>query len=429
MDYSQTFVESSTGGYPISIFTENELNFVESKNLIEVKRDRFFPKFVGELITTENSYFSLPKNFDPTNENIELFKKVLERYKDLKGLDGKTLLTNNSFIVYSDGEIKSEKFYYNELKEFFLDYITYEFVYPKKTIKKHSTSPQRGKIDVLSTIRNRNQKGPGITYNIKDIINSDEWNLDDIYFTIVKDLQSKFGTDDDEKQINEITQNLEDDGYNLKLIDLSDFKKIIRDVEKCEVGIIHQPIKNTILDYLESKTIGENFKINAFYTLKFQYVWEEIVRTSLKHSDSFQTEFNEVFKDFPTKSVFISNIEGDDVMVDRKLYPDLFSEFDGKRFVGDAKYYKDPENSDFGKEMYAYNQAINNQYPMCVFVPSSNTTRVDVRRHGDFELIVFKISVKDAISDAVNNSDRIISKIQMLVSKNTRRKGNKTGFF
>lgn len=71
--------------------------------------------------------------------------------------------------------------------------------------------------------------------------------------------------------------------------------------------------------------------------------------------------------------------------------------------------------------MYVYNQLTNNEYPMCVFIPSTVTRRVDVREQGPFELIVFKISTMDAISDAINGETNVISKVQMLIGKNTNR--------
>jgi hypothetical protein len=421
MSYNQIFIEALREGYPTSIFTDSELKFVTSKELIEVRGNTFWPKFVGELITTENSYFSLPKKFEPTSENIELFKKVLINYKDLKGEDGKTLLTNNSFSVSSSGEIKSEKFYYNELKEFFLDYITYEYIYPSKQKKIHSTSPiTGGKIDVFSTMRARKQRGPGITYKVKDVKNTEDWNIDDIYWSTLNELCNLFGTSDDKKQISEMKDFLQYQGYVLNQIDLSNRTQIISDIQKCDVGIIHQPIKNTLLDFYKSKSVGEKFKINAFYTIKFQYVWEELVRNSLKHNDDFKNEIKDVFLNYrPTRRRYE---EGDRKIEYRNLLPDLFSRYDGKSFIGDAKYYNDPENSHFDKEMYVYNQLINNQYPMCVFIPSNRTSRVEVREQGDFELIIFRLSVRDCISDDVNGSTECIRRIQTLISKNTNRK-------
>ena len=419
MSYNQIFVEADKEGYPISIFTDSELKFLKSKELINIIDDKFRPSFVGEFITPENSYFSLPKNFQPTPENVELFKKVLIRYKDLKGIDGKTLLTNNSFAISSTGDIKSEKFYYNELKEFFLDFITYEYIYPKKTKLKHSTSPiSGGKIDVFSTMRNRQQKGPGITYKTKDIENTPGWNLDDIYWSTINSLSNLYASEDDVKQISEMKEFLLDEGYILNEIDLSNKDKVISDINKCEVGIIHQPIKNILLDYFESKSIGERFSINAFYTLKFQYVWEELTRECLKHSKNFKDSVKEEFNK-PVRRRF-----REDPTDYRDLMPDIFSQYNGKSFIGDAKYYRDPENSHFDKEMYVYNQLIDNKYPMCVFVPSNITKRLEVREQVQFELIIFLISVEEAIQDAVDGSDRTIIRVQNLIGKNTERKGD-----
>ena len=344
MSYNQIFVEADKEGYPISIFTDSELKFLKSKELINIKDDKFQPSFVGEFITPENSYFSLPKNFQSTPENVDLFKKVLIRYKETKGPDGKTLLTNNSFAISETGDIKSEKFYYNELKEFFLDFITYEYIYPKKTILKHSTSPiSGGKIDVFSTMRNRQQKGPGITYKTKDIVNTKGWNLDDIYWSTINTLSNLYASEDDVKQISEMKEFLLDEGYVLNEIDLSNKDKVISDINKCEVGIIHQPIKNILLDYFESKLIGERFSINAFYTLKFQYVWEELTRECLKHSKNFKDSVKEEFNK-PVRRRF-----REDPTDYRDLMPDIFSQYNGKSFIGDAKYYRDPENSHFDK--------------------------------------------------------------------------------
>lgn len=421
MIYDQIFIEALREGYPTSIFTESELKFVTSKELIDVRRDRFWPKFVGEFTTPENSYFSLPKNFEVTDENVELFKKVLQNYKDTKGTDGKTLITNNTFTVLPDGKLKSEKYYYNELKEFFLDYITYEYIYPKRGKKIHSTSPVKGgKIDVLSTMRTRKQKGPGITYKVKDVENTEEWNLDDIYWSIINELSKKYATDDDIKQISEMRDFLEDQGYKLKTIDVSDKDNMIKDINRCDVGIIHQPIKNTLIDYLKSRMIGEKFSLNIFYTVKFQYVWEDLIRKCLKNNDTFKDEIKSVFLEY--KPIRRRYEEGDISKHYRDLIPDLFSRYSGKSFIGDSKYYQDPENSHFDKEMYVYNQLIDNKYPMCVFVPSNRTRRIDVREQGPFELIVFYISVEDAIKDAINDTDITIRRVHQLISKNTSRK-------
>jgi hypothetical protein len=201
--------------YPIeSILTDLEAKYLSEKGIIELHGSKFKSKFVGEFLTPEKDFFSVPKNFNTDSSTIELFIKVLDHYKNLKK-DGVTLLVNNTFAISNDGKLESEKFYYNELKEFFLDFITYEFIYPSKTIKKHTTSPTRGKIDVLSTIRNRKQRGPGITYQVKDVENSDKWNLDDIYWTTIKELTDIYGNTADKQEINEMKDFLKEEGYKI----------------------------------------------------------------------------------------------------------------------------------------------------------------------------------------------------------------------
>lgn len=421
MSYSHVFSESFSQGYPISIFSESELNFIIHKGLIEVSGETFFPKFVGEFVTPENKYFSVPKNFDPTEENIELFKRCLTFYRDLKK-DGKTLLTNNVFSVSSDGGLKSERYYYNELKEFFLDYITYNFIYPEKHQKLFSKRPISGeKIDVFSTMKMRKQRGPGIVYKVKDIENTEDWNLDDIYWTTLSELSTKYSTQDDRNQIQEVSEFLTEIGFNFKIIDISNREKILNDIHRCSVGIIHQPIKNTLISYFENKSLTTNFKLNIFYTIKFQYVWEALVQKALKHNKNFEDELGEFFSNnLPTEG---NRSKGDIPTYYRDGYPDLFSRYQGKSFIGDAKYYQEIDNSNFDKEMYFYNQIIDNKYPMCVFQPWKITKRKVWRRHQNFELLIFMLSVKDVIEDSMSNSDRCITRIQELISKNTNRKG------
>ena len=439
MKYSHVFVEAKREGYPLSIFDESEIEFIKSKNLIDIRGTQFLPLFVGEFITPENSYFSLPKNFEPTQDNIELFKKVLSRYKDLKGEDGKTLLSNYTFTSSDKGTIKSEKFYYNELKEFFLDYITYEYIYPKKMVKKHSTGPiSGGKLDVLSTMRNRPQKGPGITYKVKDVKNTEDWNIDDIYYTTIISLLNKYGTEDDKIQIDEMTQFLREEGYILNIVDVSNVDKVINDIHKCDVGIIHQPIKNTLLDYYESTKIGEKYSINAFYTIAFQYVWEELSRECLKHDKQFEKSMNSIFNRPEMRRKWFPNEDevekfksenriketsrekvGNGIRLEYEVRsiskPDIFSNYKNKKIIGDAKYYKDPENSEYEKEFRTYNTLMDNKYPMVVFVPSKITRVLHVRQEGELELVIFSISVEKAISDAINDTNQTINKVHTLL--------------
>ena len=114
-DYKEVFIESNRMEYPLDIFNDQELRFIESKKLITISKTHFKVNFVGEIITPENKFFSLPKNFRVTEQNVDIFKKVL---KDYNKVSGKSLLFNNTFIITKTGDIKSEKFYFNELEAY-----------------------------------------------------------------------------------------------------------------------------------------------------------------------------------------------------------------------------------------------------------------------------------------------------------------------
>jgi len=95
--------------------------------------------------------------------------------------------------------------------------------------------------------------------------------------------------------------------------------------------------------------------------------------------------------------------------------PDIFSKYNGKKFIGDAKYYRDPENANFDKEFRTYNILTQNKYPMCVFVPAQRTRVLHVRTEDDLELVVFNLSVEDVVKDAINESSITIEKIHTLL--------------
>jgi hypothetical protein len=442
-EYKEIFVDSRGERYNKSILEESELNFFIEKGLIKEYGQSFKTNFVGEIITPNNKYFSLPKRFEATEENILLFKEVLNKYAII---NGKSLLENNTFIINPSGKVESEKFYYKELKGFFLDYITYEFIYPKKRIKKHSTAPiSGGKIDIASTDRFRDQKGPGVTYNVKDFKNSDDWRLDDIYWSTISYLADKYN---DRREIDEMFNFLEVEGFDIKGIDISDSDKILKEIESCEVGIIHNPIKETLISYFKSKSVDTTkFKIKVFYTDNFAKVWEEMVRSALKENKEFREDYVKPGKPFyskitkgrwfPNKEMgheYISDknwkeIEakprGSGVYInwEQNIYsdPDVFSEYLNKRIIGDAKYYNKPEESEFEKEWITYNILSNNKYPMIILYPGDRTFPVDDRRktlteyEKEFELILFQLSIKEVIEDAVKGSNITIDKIHMFL--------------
>lgn len=440
--YKKIFTEAEA--YSKSELTPDELNFFRDQNFIEVRGGVFYSKFVGEIKTPENKFYSVPKNFPP--ENTELFDKVLERYQKI---DGKSLGQKTSFIINKSGEYKSEKFYYNKLKTYFLDFITYGFIYPVKTLKKHSTSPIRGgKIDVLSTIRNRQQKGPGITYRVKDVENTDDWNLDDIYWSVLDELSQKY---DERTSIIQMKKFLESEGYLIKNTDISNYDKMIKDINNCEVGIIHYPIKNTLLSYFESMRIsGKKIDVKALYTNEFQFVWERLIQEALHNDPQFKEDLDKNFKRIEKRTKwFETETEMEKFIISNKIKnksiekretpgfyltfeldvesrPDIFSYHKNKKFIGDAKYYRDPENASFDKEFRTYNILTNNKYPMCVFVPSTRTRVLYVRREEELELVVFQISVQQVIDDAINKKNNTIERVHQLLftKQNTVRVGD-----
>lgn len=444
LDYKEENIFIESNRYSKLPFSEQEFKFLESKNLLLRIGSQYKINFVGEIITPENKFFSLPKKFDINEENIILIKRVLNDYKVVSG---KSLISNNTFIISKSGELKSEKVYFKELKSYFLDFITYEFIYPKKAVKTHSSNPiSGGKIDILSTIRNRKKSGPGITYKIKDVKNSDDWNLDDIYCSVIDHLASKYNDRDD---VDEMMDFLKSEGYKIEKIDISDSVKMIEDIHGCDVGIIHNPIKNTLLDYFKSTSVSESYKINAFYTDNFAFVWEEICRHALGEDKEFRKELEYKFfrketrrKWFPNESEINSFVNVNRIKVvnkeeltsgirleyeiDVKSVPDIFSEYNNNRFIGDAKYYIDPENSEFEKEFRTYNTLMENKYPMVVFTPSKRTKVLHVRHEGDLELVIFSISVEDAISDAIKKEYNVISKVHQFLYDKGYTKRNKT---
>jgi hypothetical protein len=142
--------------------------------------------FVGEVITPNSKIISLPKNFQPTERNIKLTVDILKKFRSL-AKDGKTLIENRSFV--SGSETTSDVFFFKSFKKYFTDHITYDFISPKKKIKKHTTIPMLDSFDVVDTEMNVERFGSGLTYKLKNKNNKD-WNseisLSDVYFSTVQ---------------------------------------------------------------------------------------------------------------------------------------------------------------------------------------------------------------------------------------------------
>jgi hypothetical protein len=380
--------------------------------LVEFVKDKLKIKFVGEVITPNTNFISLPKNFKVNEKNIDLTIKILNKYKDLKK-DGNLLLTNFSFSYDVDG-VESDMFFFKKLKEFFLDYITYEFIYPKKRIEVHSSRAiKNSKIDIVKTEREIGRKGPGITYKVKDIKNSVDWNLDDIYFTTLMNLLNECGSEKDQEKIENMFKFLKDEGYDINLTNIE--SDVIKQIKSCETEIKHFPIVNALLEYYNTKSISNKYTIKVFYTKNFEYVWEFFSRIVFKYSDSFKKE---IFKNGDIQNLTIKDFN-DEITEHDDVRPDVFSDYKGHKFIGDCKYYRNLEG-DFYKEMYDYNIALGNKYPMVIFVPSMKTQRTFIRRRSVYELFVVKISIEDVLYDVMNGTDNLISTVHEMLKSSER---------
>lgn len=406
---------------PESDFYESDIDFLR-KNvsassekrqnpLVELSGGKVKIMFVGELITPNAHYVSVPKNFPITEENVGLTIRMINKYKDLKK-DGTSLMSNFSFSYSKEG-IKSDMFFYKKLKEFFLDYITYEFIYPKKRKQVHSPRPiSNSKIDIVKTEMDFGRKGPGITYLVKDTKNSEKWNLDDIYLTTLLSLMDEFGSDSDRKKIENMLIFIKEQGYEVKNIEIEE--DVIDQIKSCDIGIKHYPIANALISYYEGKKLSDRYTVKAFYTKNFEYVWEYFSRIVFRYSDSFKREvLSEGIEKLTIKDFSGEVVEHDDIR------PDVFSDFDGHRFVGDCKYYRNLEG-DFYKEMYEYNIALGDKYPMAIFVPSSVTKMAYRRRRSIHELYIIKISIEEVIEDAMNGTDFVIRSVHEILKDSNR---------
>lgn len=460
--------------YPDNLNPIDRKFLSETLKLIEIKNGRIYSKFVGEIITPHSHIFSFPKNLEDI-ELIEPIKSLLKKYKK----EGGNLCKNSTFTLSKSGDYKSESYFFKRLKTFFLDFVTYEFIYPEETKKVHSVEPMAGRIDMVQTSINRQIYGDGITYDVIDKENNDEWLLDDIYYFVMKSLVESVGSSSDSFEIKRMKDYLiEEAGFSLNEIleENGHFKiknkkgqekkltleQIIDNIKKCNVNIIHNPIKNTLIDYFQNKKLtNSKFEINIFYTKDFEYVWEHLVKVALKDNpiefgdlvDKFKKTIT--FRDYVPKmklkeylktnniTKYKSDPDNDNYIIytGYDARPDVFSsgvseyskvlglKNDKLKFIGDAKYYNSLK-SEFHKEFSTYNSIQDNFYPMVILVPSDRTyipprgakygDNIDDKR----ELIIINISIKDIINDYIDKTNYVLSQVHMLIKKRSKRVKN-----
>ena len=490
LDNYKYFTESEI----YEIDSTDDVNFLlefkepESKNsLITKAGDKWKINFVGEVKTPNATYFSFPKNV--YDENLSNKQEIVtDLLEILKRKDLTTTQEGKSLSINRTGNYSAERIYFEKLKSYFLDFITYEFIYPQNPKKVHSRRPIGSKISVFDTVRNKKRFGSGITYRMKDVSNSDDWMLDDIYYHTLQIMKNRLGVSfQEERELNRMCEYLKDEGYEINpmidnliisksgkpILDMSDSTEVLKKIKSSDVGIIHIPIKNTLIEYYDelSKSSSTN-SVNVIFTSNFEKVWERMIQKSLTcdstSSKNFKSELEKNFsgtqiyerptstqeKDNYVRSGLLVNPDARELSdLNQKkwisfrngrwwynseediLLPDIFVDYDNKRFIGDAKYYKDPLNANFQKEFDTYNRCQNNQYPMVVFaIPDSgniDTIKVPTgsedsigrgyRRSGENELILILVSVKKVMKDALYGSKKVLDKSLYLINKFTRK--------
>ena len=314
-----------------------------------------------------------------------------------------------------------------------MDYITYEFIYPKKKIHKHSNKPQlNSKIDLVRTdINNDLFDKEGTTYIIKNINPPLKWRIKDIYWTTLKILSEKYASDNELKEIEEMYDYLTKDKFfilndlrDLKIkdsdnnivendFDMNNIKHVIDEIDKCDVNLRQYSIKECLLNYYNKIGYSKSYKLNIVYMKNFEYLWEYMMKIILKDDNDFRNNN----WDYDYK---IINLNDDDIS-NREFKPDVFSNYNGFKFVADAKYYNNID-SKFDKELYAYNEYINNKYPIIILIPSENNSFYRKIKTNEKELLICLISIEETLNDILNNSYNILNKLQKGINKYSNRK-------
>lgn len=403
--------------YNFSDLNETDIDIMLKYELItEKSRKQFSTQFVGEFITPNKNYICFPKNIEHTKENITLVINLLKALKDIK-YDKKRLITNKSYNP-NKGEIYSDNYYYEQLKETFLDYVTYEFIYPSKRIEGHTFDTDKmdeGDMDIFQTDIQSEIYGGGAYYTS---IDKSESKIGNIYYSTLKKLADEYGNNDDIKNINEIYEYITEQGFKVKedariFSEVVNNKEIIKDIEDSDVDSKHNHIKQTLLDYYNSEKISEKYDIYAFCARRFEYVWEFLLRKALKNCNYFKKKV----KDSLIKQHRI-NVQTDEVQSEKDLDPDIYSDYNNIRIIGDAKYY-DSIDVEFSKELYNYNIALDQKYPIIVFSSSNRTLLSKIYSQGKYKVYIFLVDVFEVMDNVMNKKDDLINKVhKQLKNKN-----------
>ncbi len=369
----------------------NSFDFMLAHGLIELKEYLLSYKvaFVGEVITPFGYFISLPKNFtNLSSQNVELVKSILKEFKNVKKR-GKSLIKSKSYEV--GGEISSDFYYWRKFYSFFIDYITYEFYYPKNRIIKHTLKRQQGRLNPMLTDVNRERVGNGLTYQVKDYSNNYFRNA---FYSVLKFLESQFASEPEIKKISEVEKYLINKSICFKIIEI-DKSVFLNHAKRLQTNPIHDVILKTLVNYFLNSKIREKNTINVFYTQEFEYLYEYLLQTVLAHNNIFK---NPSWSDPIFKS----------------LHPDIITD----TFIGDAKYYKIDDFSDnpFEKELYAYNVANNNSQPNFVFIPSEETRHLQTLVHNAYRLEVVTVDLNNILTDYIQKRSDTLNFVKTLIN-------------
>ena len=430
---SDEFFEKKFKNLPTDVFKLEKRLLRENKLIKYYDYDRFKIIFVGEFITPNCHYISLPKTFILNDENIKNTKKILDLFRNLEDADKKRLISSYSYSPDNKDTIESEIFYFKKLKKYFYDYVILNFIYPKDKISKTEDKIEKleqkyKKIDYIDTKMSMKQ-GLGSTYILPDKnkqskVNKD-WKLDEIYITILEQLSLKYNEEDKFKNFKETLIN---DGFfkkwsEVEIYGVKYYEKIINDtlnkedidvlikhINSCNVDIQHLPVKKTLIDYLLNKKIDKLYTIDAFASNNFAKVWEIICQKILKHDKDGLNVLKQNFRKI--------NFDRTKIKITEDSEPDIYSN-DSVKFLGDSKYYPAMEGS-FDKEFFRYNilKPDNIKMPISLFFVGQTTDLIDVADLSDkLKLCFFQLDLIECCIDYKHNTYNVLEKVQELLNK------------
>ena len=165
--------------------------------------------------------------------------------------------------------------FYKNFLNVFNDYLTNDFLVPKKQI----ISDKGTNIDVIKTIFSLSKQNR-ITYKKDD---RSDFYLRNVFYTILKKLEKKYACSKEKELIKYLEEFYKSKGYIFKEID--NIPEIIPFVEVNNKSLLAYKLVN---DFLSKQRKSKKYEINVFYTDKFEYVFEFMLKKALKHNKNYK---------------------------------------------------------------------------------------------------------------------------------------------